>query len=213
VEWRQVGRADLPEVLLAHFDATVIEGMGWKLAPLRTFIDRYELALNNDCILWDVPDGMRQWLELKDGFLFAEDMDRCFGSFDALCRPGCLNAGIRSLPPGVDLQEELRFVLSAVSEQSNAPLQLSSELEEQGLQAAMISQRESLFLVQAAEVSICSPFWPRSPEPGICGVHFVGMNAHHIPWNYYERPADVWLEEHWQRHRPALYRTAGLPLD
>jgi hypothetical protein len=37
------------------------------------------------------------------------------------------------------------------------------------------------------------------------------MNAPHIPWNYYDRPADLWLEEHWQHHRPALYKKAALP--
>ena len=211
-EWRQVTRDDLPEILLIHSDTTVIEGMGWKLAPLRTFPERYELALDNDCIIWDLPEEMRQWLASKDGCLFAEDVDRCFGSFDALCVPGKLNAGIRGLPPGVDLQKELEAVLNAVSGPSKEPLRLSSEIEEQGLQAAMISLREPLFLVRTSEVSICSPFWPRSPDLGTCGAHFVGMNALYIPWNYYDRPADEWLDEHWQRHRPALYEKAGLPL-
>lgn len=212
VEWRQVTHEDLPEILLAHSDTSVIEGMGWKLAPLRTWPDRYELALDNDCIIWDIPEGMRQWLESKDGCLFAEDVDRCFGSFDALCVPGNLNAGIRGLPPGVDLQKELEAVLRAVSGPSKEPLRLSSEIEEQGLQAAMISMRDPLFLVRTSEVSICSPFWPRSPELGTCGAHFVGMNTPHIPWDYYDRPADAWLDEHWERHRPALYEKAGLPL-
>lgn len=212
IEWRQVTRDDLPDVLTAHCDATVMEGMGWKLAPLRTRPERYELALDNDCIIWDLPEGMRQWLGSRDGCLFAEDVDRCLGSFDALCRPGNLNAGIRGLPPGVDLEAELETVLSGASEWSDVPLRLSSEIEEQGLQAAAISQMDKLFLVRTSEVSLCSPFWPRSPELGTCGAHFVGMNAHHIPWNYYDRPADAWLDEHWKKHRPALYEKAGLPL-
>ena len=212
VEWREVTHDDLPKILLAHSDTTIIEGMGWKLAPLRTFPDRYELALDNDCIIWDLPEGMRQWLGSKDGCLFAEDVDRCFGSFDALCVPGNLNAGIRGLSPGVDLQKELEAVLSGASELLKVPLRLSSEIEEQGLQAAMISLRKPLFLVRTSEVSICSPFWPRSTELGTCGAHFVGMNALHIPWSYYDRPADEWLNEHWLRHRPVLYEKAGLPL-
>ncbi|HTD54367.1 MAG TPA: hypothetical protein VK670_03220 [Silvibacterium sp.] len=36
------------------------------------------------------------------------------------------------------------------------------------------------------------------------------MNAPHIPWNYYDRPADLWLDEHWQKVRPLLYEKAGL---
>jgi hypothetical protein len=36
------------------------------------------------------------------------------------------------------------------------------------------------------------------------------MNAEDIPWNYYDRPADIWLDEHWERKRPALYEKAEL---
>jgi hypothetical protein len=36
------------------------------------------------------------------------------------------------------------------------------------------------------------------------------MNAAHIPWNYYDRPADIWLEEHWRAKRPMLYEKAGI---
>lgn len=87
-----------------------------------------------------------------------------------------------------------------------------SELDEQGLQAAAISRTQPLFLIKTGEVSICSPFWPRAPELGTCGAHFVGINAPHFTWNYYDKPADMWLNQHWLRHRPELYRKAGLEL-
>jgi hypothetical protein len=210
VEWIEVDRHDFPEMLLTYFDESVIEGMGWKLAPLRIYPERYELALDNDCIMWKAPEGMRQWLQSESGCLFAEDVDRCLGSFDALCPPGTFNAGIRGLPPGIDLGDALDSVLHEVSSRLGGRLHLISEIEEQGLQAAAICRMNSMFLVRTNEVSICSPFWPRSPEFGTCGAHFVGMNARHIPWNYYGRPADICLEEHWLRKRPVLYEKAGL---
>ena len=210
-EWREVTRADVPQVFQHYFDQTLMEGMGWKLVPLRTFPDRYELALDNDCILWGLPDAIRRWLESSDGSVFAEDVERCLGSFDALCPHGAFNAGIRGLLPGQDLEHALAKVLRSVAQASGGQAQLLSEIEEQGLQAAAIFRMQPVFLVKTSEVSICSPFWPRSPELGTCGAHFVGMNAHHVPWNYYDRPADLWLEEHWMRHRPAIYRRAGLP--
>jgi hypothetical protein len=212
-QWRQVTRADVPPVLRSKLDGSLIEGMGWKLAPLRTFPDRYELALDNDCILWDLPDGMRQWLESPDGYLFAEDAERSLGSFDALCPPGAFNAGIRGLPPGQDLSESLNAVLSeraAMLPPDQA--RVVDEIEEQGLQAAAMLRHQPLFLVRKDEVTLCSPFWPRNPELGSCGAHFLGMNAPHIPFDYYARPADEWLAEHWNRHRPALYARSGLPL-
>ena len=212
VEWRAVTRADIPDVLQSWLDDSVIEGMGWKLVPLRVYPECYELAVDNDCILWGLPEGMKLWLQSADGCLFAEDVERSLGSFDAICPPGAFNAGIRGLPPGRDLRLGLhRAVLDAEAVNGRA-LQLFPEIEEQGLQTAAICYYRPLFLVKTSEVSICSPFWPRSPELGTCGAHFVGMNAPHIPWDYYDRPADVWLEEHWQRIRPALYEKAGLAL-
>lgn len=213
VEWRQVTRGDVPPVLRAHLDESLIEGMGWKLVPLRTYPDRYELALDNDCILWDIPEGMRCWLESPDAYLFAEDAERCLGSFDALCPPGAFNAGIRGLPPSRDLAGALERVLAdraALLRPDQA--RVIAEIDEQGLQAAAMLRMVPLFLVRKDEVSLCSPFWPRSPELGSCGAHFLGMNAPHIPFRYYDRPADEWLEEHWRRHRPAIYERAGLLL-
>lgn len=209
-EWREVTRADVPSVLRTHSDAGLMEGMGWKLAPLRVSPERYELAIDNDCILWDLPEGMRHWLEAPDGSLFAQDVDRCLGSFDGLCPPGAFNAGIRGLAPGRDLGSALAEVLAERASRTPGE-RLEAEIEEQGLQAAAITRMLPLFLVRTDEVTLCSPFWPRTPQLGTCGAHFVGMNAAHIPWNYYERPADDWLREHWEHHRPALYERAGLP--
>ena len=213
VDWRTVTRNDLPPVLGPYLDEGVIEGMGWKLVPLRVCPAAYELAIDNDCLIWALPQGMQAWLKSGNGGLFAEDVDRCLGSFDDLCIPGNLNAGIRGLPPDLDLRDQLQFVLQAAARATGGHFQLSSEIEEQGLQAAAMSRLSPLFLVRNTEVTICSPFWPRSPELGSCGAHFVGMNAPHIPWNYFDRPADEWLEEHWQRHRPALYEKAGLAFE
>ncbi|WP_263418601.1 hypothetical protein [Terriglobus albidus] len=212
VEWRETTLLDAPKVLLQHTKESLMEGMGWKLVPLRTHPERYELALDNDCILWTMTRGIQAWLDTVDGYLFAEDVDRCLGSFDALCPPGSFNAGIRGLPPYHDLQSSLAAVLEEVEHRSGSRADLTSEIEEQGLQAAAMLRNSPLYLVKTSEVSICSPFWPRSPELGRCGAHFVGMNAKHLPWSYYDRPADEWLAEHWERCRPALYQKAGLPL-
>lgn len=231
VEWRRVTRDDLaPQLVqwLGDGEHGYIEGMGWKLAPLRTYPERYELAIDNDCILWGLPAGMRHWLTELRSFLFAEDADRCFGAFDPQCDAALashgvrgMNAGIRGLPPGVDLGEALTLALTQADSDARRltgkPLDLSGEIEEQGLQAAAMAKLPELLggplhLVRLSEVNLCSPFWPKTPDFGTCGAHFIGMNARHIPWDYYDRPADEWLAEHWQRSRPELYARAGLPL-
>lgn len=126
--------------------------------------------------------------------------------------PGAINSGIRGLPPGFPLRQEMIAALAAQQLRTSAPVLLKSELDEQGLQAAALQLRSPCLLVRTEEVSICSPFWPGQPEPGSCGVHFVGLNARHLPWNYYDRPADIVRREHWDKYRPMLYSNAGLEL-
>jgi len=108
----------------------------------------------------------------------------------------------------VDLGEALGAVLAVAEREARLrtglPLDLSGEIEEQGLQAAAILRCAPLHLVRLAEVNLSSPFWPKTPAFGSCGAHFVGMNARHIPWNYFDRPADEWLAEHWERARRLL---------
>lgn len=212
VEWRRVLLSEMPLWLRPHLDGALCEGTGWKFAPLRVDNNRYELALDNDCILWDVPDAILSWLAGERGGVLAHDVSRCLGSFDAVCPPGAYNSGIRGLAPGFDWEGALESTLEDARRKSGDHLQLLSELDEQGLQSAAMFRCDPLCLVSSREVSICSPFWPRSPEFGTCGAHFVGMNSRHIAWNYYDRPADLWLDEHWARSRPLLYAFAGLPV-
>ena len=211
VEWRHITLAEMPPLLRAHLDVGLCEGTGWKLAPLRIDEERYELALDNDCILWALPDGIRRWLRSERGGVLAHDVTRCLGSFDAVCPPGAYNSGIRGLAPGCDWDGALHAALNEAHAKSGKRLQLFTELDEQGLQSAAMFRCDPLWLVNTREVSICSPFWPRSPEFGTCGAHFVGMNSRHTAWNYYDRPADLWLDEHWARSRPLLYAIAVLP--
>jgi len=114
------------------------------------------------------------------------------------------NSGIHGLPPGFDFGQALQSVLSL------RPARLASELDEQRLQVTAVSRGRAPLVVGVDEVTICSPFHPHRADLGTCGAHFVGLNLRHVAWNYYGRPGDEWLAEHWERHRPALYRAVGL---
>lgn len=206
VGWRDTDHA-LPASLAALLDAGLAEGAGWKLAPLRCFPGRHEISLDNDCILWDMPAGMDRWLrgEKPGQCLMAEDVRACFGRFAELCGPEARNAGIRGLPPGFDFEAALHEVLSMQEAREGARLRMSSELDEQGLQTAALSRFGPPLAVSLDDVTICSPFYPHLPDLGRCGAHFVGLNARHIAWDYYDRPADEWMTDHWNRHRGTLY--------
>jgi hypothetical protein len=202
VEWRPAGAP--PEGLRRYIGAGMAEGVAWKLAPLRCFPDRYELSLDNDCILWDLPDAMRAWLEEEEPrCLIAADVELAHGAFTDLTRPEPRNTGIRGLLPGHDLEAALMTVLA------RHPVPLRSELDEQGLQVVALDLGRPAHVVPTRDVSICSPFWPKRPELGRMGAHFVGLNSRNLPWNYYDRPATGWVVENWERHKPEICRRVG----
>ena len=93
VSWRPPGQ--LPDFLCGSLDPGMAEGVAWKFAPLRLFPERYEVALDNDCILWAMPPSVLAWLESDraDQSLLAEDVRQGFGHFAALCPPEPRNSG------------------------------------------------------------------------------------------------------------------------
>ena len=202
VELRRVD-AQLPEALMRRFAPNMAEGVGWKFAPPRLFPDLHELALDNDCILWGLPEGLSRWLGQPHGFLLAEDVAPAFGRFAPWCGAAPRNTGIRGLPPGFDLVEALDRVAARVREP------LDSELDEQGLQVAALCACGPVHVVRVEEVSICSPFPPHRPDLGTCGAHFVGLNARAAPWSHAGRPATEWIAEHFDRHLPEVERALG----
>jgi hypothetical protein len=199
IEWRD-NTAEVPAFLRPHLDASMAQGVAWKLAPLRIFTDRYELALDNDCILWDIPEAIRAWLADLGTTrpLVAEDVVRAYGQFEDLCGPRPINLGIRGLPPAYDNEAALARILARKG------AQLTSGSDEQGLQVAAIVTSCDPLVVSIEEVSICSPFPPHLPHLGTCGVHFVGINAKNLAGEINGRPITEYLREHWERHRSAL---------
>lgn len=203
VAWFEAGEP--PGFLSPFLDGAMAEGVAWKFAPLRLFPDRFELALDNDCILWTIPDAVTKWRrEQPPRCLIAADVKTAFGVFTEITRPEPRNTGIRGLPPGYDLGEALRAVLD------RHPFRLTSELDEQGLQAVALDIGRPAHIVSVDEVTICSPFWPQQPRLGRCGAHFVGINARRLPWSWYGRPASECVAENWRKHRPAICRKLGL---
>jgi hypothetical protein len=205
VAWRSAVREDIPGFLRERLDSGMAEGVGWKFAPLRVFPDRYELSLDNDCIVWEAPRAVREWLaDARPTFVAAADVRTCFGQFGPLCGPEPLNSGIRGLPPGFELGPALEQLLE------ENPGTLRTELDEQGMQMAVLRRSGLVRVVTVDEVSICSPFPPHLPGLGRCGAHFVGLNARQLPWTMDGRPASELTSSHFARHLPELRARAGL---
>jgi hypothetical protein len=192
----------LPAWMSHYFDTKMAEGVGWKFAPIRLFPEQHEISLDNDCIFWRVPTIVEHWLQKNERTesIIAEDVTAGFGQFARFCGGAPRNSGIRGLPPGFDFETALKRVL----DQEN--ILLSSELDEQGLQVLALNRFTRLRVVSVDEVTVCSPFWPHRNYLGTHGAHFVGLNSFHLPWKYYDRPADDWKNEHWAKFKPLLER-------
>jgi hypothetical protein len=212
--WLQVTRQDIPAFLVPLLARNMSAGSGWKFAPLRVFPDRAEISLDNDVILWEMPQSISAWIaSAQDECLLSEDVRAAYGQLASLApaKPA-LNSGIRGLPAGFDFESALRTTIAARERELGARLVLASGIDEQGLQAAALVWSRRLHVVSLAEVSVCSPFHPHLPHLGRCGAHFVGVNARHFAWDYFGRPADAWMAEHWERHAAELHaRTQAEP--
>jgi hypothetical protein len=215
VRWQSVQR-ELPQFLAERIGSDAdARDVGWKLAPLRLFPDRFELSLDNDCILWDMPVTIATWLDDNHPArcLLAEDVRVCSGRFAAE-HPEPRNPCLRGLPPGFDLGAALADELARV------PGMLASELDELGLQVAALSHHEPPSVVPVADVTICSPFPPHHLALGRCGAHFVGINrkppaesemAAQRGDGPSRDPGDTeHLRQHWRRHRLRLFELVGL---
>lgn len=200
VQWFEA-KGHLAPWLKERLDEHMAEGVAWKLAPPRLYPNRYELSLDNDVILWDVPTAIREWLQSNDPefCVMAEDVQASLGQFAGLCDSSAINSGIRGLPPGFDLEARLRQALEETS------IVLRSELDEQGLQGTVLS-RAHLRLVTLEEVSICSPFPMHQDVMGRCGVHFVGLNKKTLPWQLEGRGAHELIHERWRSFQHELHR-------
>jgi hypothetical protein len=205
VRWHD-STQEVPDFLKPHLKRGMAEGAGWKFAPLRLFPHRHELSLDNDCILWELPPTVARWLDEPSGerCLTAEDVAPGFGKFSDLCGPAPRNGGLRGFPPGYDFGHSVSEILG------QRPVQLESELDEQGLQTAALTRSGNPFVVRLDEVTICSPFPPHLPRLGSCGAHFCGLNARELPWKLDGRPASGFVREHWQRHRASVAAKVGV---
>lgn len=207
VRWQHVQRhlpQPIAERISGEDDAREI---GWRLSPPRLFPDRFELSLDNECILWDLPVTIASWLDdaHPSRCLLVEDVSVRSGKF-AGESPTPLDACIRGLPPGFDLEAAL------VDELARTEGNLVSDLDEVGLQVAALSRHEPPCVVPLTDVTVCSPFPPHHLALGRCGAHFVGIDAKRITSvaGKSDDEETEHLRAHWRHHRQRLFELVGL---
>ncbi len=99
----------VPRWLRSHTNAEMAEGVAWKLAPVRICPTLYELSLDNDVVLWEIPRVVGQWLmsPTRDVCLLAADLRPALGQFAHVCNDRSLNSDVPGLPPDFDMETML----------------------------------------------------------------------------------------------------------
>ena len=143
-------------------------GTAWKLYPPRIDIERHEIFMDNDVILYKRLDQIDEFLS-GDKFLTSEAITRSYGDrFDHLVKQGTnWNTGLLGLPPRFDLKREINKVLKKY------PGKWESHFDEQAVFISIIQDKDNI-MVTLKELQVVTP--EGKFERGTHGIHFVGVN-------------------------------------
>lgn len=141
-----------------------------KLDPKRFDINDYELWLDNDHLMWAIPQAVTDWLASPDGVLMWNINRGYYGSFSARCPLGG-TSGFFGLPPNSPDWPPYEHPV---------PKGGNCDQEEMGYVATYLGQFEHKFWVyEGKEFTLYSPGsegWPAQLEWGTCGIHLSGIN-------------------------------------
>jgi hypothetical protein len=186
VAWVDTTRGWARSFAFAHTGPGRAQNAAWELVPPRLFIDRFEITLDGDVILWEMPSALDAWLAegSSRSTLLAESHTPSYGAFAGMSGARACSTAIRGVPPGFDLVPAWKGVLR------DRPAFLSTAADVQGLQVAAHVRGGDVRQVSVEDIA----FHP--PALGRCGVRFAGSDVQ------------------WDRCRQELYRRvdAGVPL-
>ena len=159
----------------------------WKYIPQRIEKSKYEIVIDSDLILWDVPVTLKNWSQ-SDGLLINSDWNgRNYGDFDKLIDMEVpLNAGIIGYPPYFEFQlpDVMNFTDRFVTEQGFiANLFTSSNQKLFVLNKHEIFQSNAQNHVDKKVSNLIQSF---------SGAHFCGCNyCHYQHWDKFYKD-DLW---------------------
>lgn len=141
-----------------------------KLDPLRYGPDEHELWLDNDHIMWDIPEAMYAWLDDPKGAFIWRLKSGYYGSFTGRC-PIRATSGFFGLPPNSPPWPPYEHPVPAGG---------NCDQEEMGYVASYLGQfKQVYFADEGDEFTLYTPGsegWPAQLEFGTCGTHLSGVN-------------------------------------
>lgn len=141
----------------------------WKLYPPRIDINRHEIFIDNDLIIYKRLPVIDKFLERNNLLFITEAIRRSNGSFDSIIKSTKnLNTGLFGLYPGFDLKNRINETLNLKIIKT-----WSCHLDEQGL-LAYIFHNSDYELVTLDDIYVCHQDYQY--KIGKYGQHFVELN-------------------------------------
>lgn len=167
----------------------------WKYYPLRVDSNKYELLLDNDIVLWEVPNALQQWLDSSNGLLINTDWNGAFyGDYEHLSpQTHFFNAGILGFPP------EFTFSLPDYSS-----LHDLFHTEQGFIVKTFLEAGQPLFILNKEEMyqsnnSDSEKYQKVNITELFSGGHFCGCTyAHYNHWDKYYKE-EIWLRYYGQQ--------------
>ncbi len=143
--------------------------VAWKLYPPRLRPASHELFIDNDILLWQIPQPIHDFL-LTDAVVYTHGLFRAYGGFaESVPVHANINTGIFGVPPLFDLGKYLVSLMEASSSQ----LWLD-RFDEQGMVSSILALHPRQLEISLDDVSICHD----GARPAArCGHHFVSINS------------------------------------
>jgi len=151
----------------------------WKLYPPRIDLNRHEMWIDNDLIIYKKIPIIDKFLNSKNTIFITEGQKRSYGCFDNLIQSKeKLNTGFFGLFPGFDLKNEINTTLK-----NNSIENWKNHLDEQGL-LSYIFLKNRLEIITLEDIYVCHIEFPY--KVGKYGQHFVQLNQGKLKhWNVY----------------------------
>lgn len=160
---------------------TIGYNVHWKLYPPRLDINRHEIFIDNDIILFKKPKAMEDFLNNNDRILLYEGLYKSYGFFQSYFeeKDTQINSGIFGIPPNYNLEEKCKEACEETGFNT-----WSGKFDEQGLIAYTLT-KEKYELIRLKEVPIIEHNGCLGEKQ--CGYHFVGINyfKKHYGWQEY----------------------------
>lgn len=150
------------------------KGVAWKLYTPRLDINRHEVFIDNDLVVFKKMPKMESFLESRDSVIYTRSLFHNFGTFKPfLPKEFRLNSGLFGLPPGFDFDAEVRSGLKGKTAWDDP-------FDEQGLVALILSCQPTRIEIGLDEIMICHE---GKFGPAEYGYHFVFANRGvHTAW-------------------------------